>query len=410
MGERGWQKLLKMSEPQKHGYRWDHTENALTFWSMFVTKNIGNHRERIYDLFLERPCFATEKYDGTNIAKDDGGQIYSRRLLIGEEQEEFMETNLKKVKEANVLELRNKFLECAELDTSNIIKFVSYGEFLCNKYYDYMTRSVVGDWKVFGAIIEVKQKPEESLEKMLKAGFAACIKSSNKHHIQILLNEKFVEVVKSVDIDVPDYKGNNESVSEVIAKNKDDMKKGKIEGLIFTIYDFEFGYKVVKWKGAQEYQPIANEKAEEANVLVQKEDVKEELKTVFASVAEIITDLSENKKAQQKAKKSKKIQDKEKQPRLTAGKKYMTNKDKELIQDGIIHSQKNFDTLQIYEKRGEIDDYNENLVKEVAKHLAEENPNFEDMDENILSFIRHKVKAVVKSQLAGDGKFDKTGN
>merc|ERR1711892_1237360 len=389
MGERGWQKLLKMSEPQKHGYRWDHTENALTFWSMFVTKNIGNHRERIYDLFLDRPCFSTEKYDGTNIAKDDGGQIYSRRLLIGEEQEEFMETNLKKVKEANILELRNKFLECAELDTSNIIKFVSYGEFLCNKYYDYMTRSVVGDWKVFGAIIEVKQKPEESLEKILKAGFAACIKSSNKHHIQILLNEKF---------------------AEVIAKNKDDMKKGKIEGLIFTTYDFEFGYKVVKWKGAQEYQPIANEKAEEANVLVQKEDVKEELKTVCASVAEIITDLAENKKVQQKAKKSKKIQDKEKQPRLTAGKKYMTNKDKELIQDGIIHSQKNFDTLQIYEKRGEIDEYNENLVKEVAKHLAEENPNFKDMDENILSFIRHKVKAVVKSQLAGDGKFDKTGN
>ena len=55
-----------MGENQKHGYRWDHTENALTFWSMFVTKNIGNRSERMYDLFLNRPCFVTEKYDGTN--------------------------------------------------------------------------------------------------------------------------------------------------------------------------------------------------------------------------------------------------------------------------------------------------------------------------------------------------------
>ena len=399
-----------MGENQKHGYRWDHTENALTFWSMFVTKNIGNRSERIYDLFLNRPCFVTEKYDGTNIAKDDGGQIYSRRLLIGEGKDNFLDTNLKKVKEANVLEFRNRLLETAELEINNVIKFVSYGEFICNNYYDYPKRAIVGDWKVFGAVIEVKQKPEENLEKMVKAGFAACIKSTNKHHIQILLNEKFVEVAKTVHIDVPEKKGHNESIAEVIAKNKADMKKGRIEGLIFTIHDPEFGYKVVKWKGAQEYQPIANEKAEEANSLIQKEDVTEELKTAFASVAEIITDLSENKKAQQKAKKSKKIQEKDKQQKLTAGKKYMTNKDKELIQAGILHSQKNFDSIEIYEKNGNIDDYSENLVKEVRKHLGEENPNFKDIDENIISFIRHKVNAVVKSQLAQEGKFEKTSN
>ena len=399
-----------MGENQKHGYRWDHTENALTFWSMFVTRNIGNQRDRIYDLFLNKACFATEKYDGTNIAKDDGGQIYSRRLLVGEGQDEFLDTNLKKVKEANVLEFRNIFLDSAEVDIANVIKFVSYGEFICNRYYDYPKRAIVGDWKVFGAIIEVKQNPEGNLEKILNAGFAACIKSSNRHHIQIFLNEKFVEVARSVGIDVPDYKGNNESIAEVIKKNKDDMKRGKVEGLIFTLHDYEFGYKVVKWKGAQEYQPIANEKAEEANVLIQKEDVKDELKTAFASVNEIITDLSENKKAQQKAKKSKKIQEKDKQPKLTAGKKYMTNRDKELIQDGILHSQKNFDALDTYEKKGQMDDYSENLVKEVTKHLAEENPNFKDIDDNIVSFIRHKVNAVVKSQLANEGKFPKTTN
>eukprot|EP00091_Calanus_sinicus_P006116 TRINITY_DN16722_c0_g1_i1.p1 TRINITY_DN16722_c0_g1~~TRINITY_DN16722_c0_g1_i1.p1 ORF type:complete len:115 (-),score=32.03 TRINITY_DN16722_c0_g1_i1:766-1110(-) len=111
-------------------------------------------------------------------------------------------------------------LDAAKIDSTNVIKFVSYGEFICNQYYDYPKRAIVGDWKVFGAVIEVKQKPEENLEKMLNAGFAACIKSSNKHHIQIFLNEKFVEVARSVDIDIPDYKGNNESIAEVIAKEQ----------------------------------------------------------------------------------------------------------------------------------------------------------------------------------------------
>ena len=66
-----------MSDSKKHGYRWDHTENALSFWGEFVTKNIGNQRERIHDLFLNISCFATEKFDGTNIAKDHTGQIYA---------------------------------------------------------------------------------------------------------------------------------------------------------------------------------------------------------------------------------------------------------------------------------------------------------------------------------------------
>jgi len=385
-----------MGEKFKHSYRWEETENALAFWSMQVTENIENQRDRLHELFLQDTCFATEKYDGTNIAKDEGGQIYSRRLLIDEKEQDFQNTNLKKVKEANVVEFKNKLVEAADLDDVN--KCVVYGEFICNGKYDYPKRSIImGDWKVFGAVVEVAGKPEETLEKLEKSGFAASIKSSNKHHIQIFTNEKFVEVAKTVGMDVPGNKGYNETIAKVIAKNKDDMKKGLIEGLVLTIHNKEFGYKVLKWKGAQEFQPIATEKVQKANELIQKEDVLEDLKTAFKHVVEAMTDISKNKLAIRNAEKTKKIEQKNK-PKLNQGKKYLTNLDKEIIQFGIKHSQNKFDSVEKYN----FEEYTENLTKEVISHLAEENDNFKEIDDNISSFIRHQVNAVIKKQMANE--------
>merc|ERR1719312_908168 len=54
------------------------------------------------------------------------------------------------------------------------------------------------------------------------------------------------------------------------------------------------------------------------------------------------------------------------------GKKYLSNLDKEIIQHGILHSQKKFDSLDEYAKKGEVEEYKNILVMEVKKHYAEE--------------------------------------
>jgi len=360
-----------------------------------VTKNIGNRKDRIWQLFLRTPCFATEKYDGTNIAKDDTGQIYSRKLLIDKGQDEFIETKLTKVQEANVDGFKERVLEAAKLDKSVLNKFVVYGEFICNKYYDYLKRSIIGNWKVFGATLEVKRNPEETLEKLSISGFAAEIKSSNKHHIQIFANEKFVEIAKSLNIDVPEIKGHNETIAQVIHTNKGDIKKGLIEGVVFTIYEEEFGHKVMKWKGAQEFQPVVLEKFLEANSLIQNEDIDDDIKQLFKTISEVMTDISENKLALRKVKKVNKQVNEKAKVKPHQGMKYLTNQDKDIILDGISHSQKKFDSIEKYDR----EEYKENLVSEVKLHLSEENSKFTEIDENILSFIRHRVNAVIKSQL-----------
>ena len=154
------------------------------------------------------------------------------------------------MKEANVVEFKTKLIEAAKLEENMIEKCLVYGELICNGFYDYKKRNLMGKWVVFGAVVQLKKDSDETLEKLLKVGFAAAKKTSNQ--IQLFTNEKFIELVKKSNLEYPEIRGKEQSIAQAIMKNKDDMKKGLLEGLVLTIYDEENGYRVVKWKGAHE--------------------------------------------------------------------------------------------------------------------------------------------------------------
>jgi hypothetical protein len=360
-------------------------------------------------LFLETPCFVTEKFDGTNIAKDDLGQIYSRRFPLEEGQDTFIKTSLKKVKDANIVMFRDMLIEAGGLDAEGIKKCVVYGEFICNAFYDYSARGIIGDWKVFGAKLEVKIEGVVTGKKLAEAGFAVPNHTSNPNQVRIFPNEKFFELAKQAKLDVPNIKSKNENIAKVVAMNKEDMRKGLVEGLIMTICQEETGFKVIKWKGTQEFQPHAHANFLEANIKIQKSESEDVVKKAFLDITEVIKDTSENKLAQRLMKKTGALPDKEKKVKKdkkveTKNGKYLTALDKEIILQGIHHSQKKFDSVEEYQKRGEkaTDEYTTNLIQEVRKHLAEENTNFVDIDNDnsVMGFIGYKVKSVIKTQLA----------
>jgi len=68
---------------------------------------------------------------------------------------------------------------------------------------------------------------------------------------------------------------------------------------------------------------------------------------------------------------------------------------------------KKFDTLEEYAKKGEVEEYKNILVTEVKKHYAEEKGETEELDDTFVTFINHKVNAVIKGQMASIQK-DKT--
>ena len=62
------------------------------------------------------------KFDGTNIAKDDEGTLYSRRFVLEEHTERFQQTSLQEVKEADIRLVRRLILKYSHIEANIISK------------------------------------------------------------------------------------------------------------------------------------------------------------------------------------------------------------------------------------------------------------------------------------------------
>jgi len=387
----------------KNEYQWASTENALAFINLHVVKN--KMKQDPEKIFLETPCFVTEKYDGTNLAKDDAGIIYSRRFALGDDEQEFIKTSLKNVRDADIKKFKTLLVESAGLDPENIEKMIVYGEFLCNHLYDYEQRGIIGNWKVFGVKMEVKEDGPEILRKLRGLGYAVPNRShGGPNQVKIYANPKLFEVAKQAGLDVPDVMGVDVSFVKMVEMNKEKMKTGALEGLVITLDTDDNGYKFIKWKGSQEFQPHAHKNFEKANERIQNSGTHEDIKKAFDMILDINTDLSQNKIAQENMKKTKPGQQKPSNKKSKEKKEgtTLTEVDKDIIILGIAHCQKKFDSIEEFHKRGEsaLNEYIETLTKEVQDHLAKEKETNVDDDGEAMVFIRKNVRATIDKQLA----------
>ena len=73
------------------------------------------------------------KFDGTNIAKDEDGILYSRRFVIEAEAEKFQQVSLQEVKKADIKLVRRLILQSADIEDTMISKTITFGELICNR-------------------------------------------------------------------------------------------------------------------------------------------------------------------------------------------------------------------------------------------------------------------------------------
>merc|ERR550519_596091 len=204
---------------------------------------------------------------------------------------------------------------------------------------------MIGDWKVFGAKLEVKANGEAILEKLRNLGFAVPRRSREPNHVKLYANTKLFDLAKQAGLDVPDVRGTDVSFVKMVEMNKDDMKTGSLEGLVITLDTEENGYKFIKWKGSQEFQPHAHKNFDKANEKIQNSGTHEDIRKAFDIIRDINTDLSQNKLAQENMKKTKPGKEKPKDKRLNEKKEEnsLTEVDQDIILLGIPHSQNKFD-------------------------------------------------------------------
>ena len=81
------------------------------------------------------------KFDGTNIAKDDDGTLYSRRFVLEEHTERFQQTSLQKVKEADIRLVRRLILKYCHIEANIISKGRGHSMILFYKMVEFIIES-----------------------------------------------------------------------------------------------------------------------------------------------------------------------------------------------------------------------------------------------------------------------------
>lgn len=421
-----------------HNYQWGKTQNAVNVFCDFydISKTKSQNEEgmgflkEMKEIFMEQEVFATEKLDGTNVCKDEFGQIYGRRCFIGKQSQFYQKTSLEKVKQADIAKLKMYMCKEASIDPSKMQTCHIYGELMCNSIYDYKQRGLVGGWRVFGAIVELrKEDSTETYEKLNKAGFLIS-KDSVEERIRIFPCIKFFFCVTECGMETVNVKSNGGSIAQIVSDNLEDMRRGKLEGIIFTIPIFDDegqGHKVVKWKGAQEYQPsaeqclnsvIAKIESHLSSSLsrryfvagqcgqqccnIETKDFPAELKMFYRNLAAALfsaypaINIRFKRRVKQETPKSLENVPK---PKKDFGDGFSPD-DKKMIIHGIYHSMNKFDDIAaIYSAKGSIgiETYIKILQDESWKHYVEEKMITDpyESEKEVVDFINSSVVKIV---------------
>ena len=221
---------------------------------------------------------ATEKYDGTNVGKDEHGLLYGRRLMIPSgEGRSYQHTPLTAVNRVDTARMKADLF--AELDATpeeiSAFTMVVYGELMINKgLFDYAERSLSSGWFAFGAILRhngtvfntanAEAGVTRLAAQLTKHGYACTSDSdSDEAHLQVklTLSEKFQKLVEgSGGGTTPDVRAEgprNASMSDVVERMRPWMLECKGEGVVLTIPKTVAGKPnaiVRKWKTAIEPQ------------------------------------------------------------------------------------------------------------------------------------------------------------
>ena len=398
-----------MTGRKHHHYQWGKTANALNdFCNLYSKQPDDNLNERLEKVLInDQKVFATEKLDGTNVAKDECGHMYGRRCHLGQESVLYQKTSLKKVLQADVAKLKLVLCQEADIREQQIEKFLIYGELVCNTRYDYKERHLVGDWRVFGAMLCIGEGTmPELFGKLMEAGFAVA-KDSEEGKIWIYPCSKFFFCVTQCEMETVNVKANAASIVQIVTDNLEDMQTGKLEGIVFTTASADgCCYKVLKWKGAQEYQPSGELMIKDvfADSATNKQ-ISNPLKMFYKNLADValagpeknplvlkksrygITTLEGSKK------KAKTDRQGDGLLRLEDKKFHIVGNNS--IDLGIYHSMEKFDDIDTWLKNGStIEAYIRILQDETKKHYAEEKSS-NKIEDNVAAFIDARVAQIV---------------
>jgi len=108
--------------------------------------------------WLDSPCVATAKLDGTNVGVDDAGTIWGRNHEVprGDSYCKVDVWKLLSEMPSKVAQVRDELARAAGQHGGEIVRAMLYGELVINSKYDYGTCGIQNRWLCFGLLLGPK--------------------------------------------------------------------------------------------------------------------------------------------------------------------------------------------------------------------------------------------------------------
>ena len=155
-------------------------------------------------------------------------------------------------------------LKYTGLASGPFINMIIYGGLMCQhvKAYDEFTYTQCGvlhKWIPFGCLIQVNenQSVKDVVNVLNKAGYAARLREQTTDQLQIFMNSKLLETLTNFGFDREKIELEEDTLYNIIKKKKEIMKTGQVEGFVITFESEKQRKKIIKWKGATEFQPMS---------------------------------------------------------------------------------------------------------------------------------------------------------
>jgi len=155
------------------------------------------------ETWLQSPCFATVKIDGTNVGVDNEGRLVGRNLEI-ERGASYQKVDVWDVLDGFPEKAQTLQEKLQEETQQTIAQTMLYGELVVNGKYDYSDTGVFKAWLCFGVIVRpvVADAEDEESIKRLAGNLRAAGYNSRAKDGKVLLapNEKLFTYLMSVGV------------------------------------------------------------------------------------------------------------------------------------------------------------------------------------------------------------------
>mmetsp|Transcript_172495 Transcript_172495/g.419565 ORF Transcript_172495/g.419565 Transcript_172495/m.419565 type:complete len:421 (-) Transcript_172495:170-1432(-) len=152
------------------------------------------------EVWLNAPCVATVKLDGTNVGVDNAGLVVGRNVAVkpGENYQKVDVWTLLKDYPAKAECLRDE-LACAGRE--DIAQAMLYGELIVNGKYDYAKAGISKGWLCFGAVLRPSAEDDEAVVRLaLKLRAEGYNTSTHDGRVTLAPNPQLVAALARLDV------------------------------------------------------------------------------------------------------------------------------------------------------------------------------------------------------------------